>query len=94
MNSAKPTAMWSGPYKKKPRERAGLVPDHPDRVPVQPGEADDDVLGVVLVDLEELSVVHHMGDENGSHAAARSGAGRRLAFVRADRSDVPGRTDS
>ena len=36
---------------------ARLVADHADRAPVQAREADDQVLGEVLVDLEELAVV-------------------------------------
>ena len=39
------------------RELRGLVADDADRVAVQAREAADDVLGVVLVDLEELLVV-------------------------------------
>ena len=35
----------------------GLVADDADRVAVEAAEAADDVLGVVLVDLEELAVV-------------------------------------
>ena len=42
--------------------RARLVADDADRVAVQPREPDHDVLGVVLVDLEELAVVDHEAD--------------------------------
>jgi hypothetical protein len=38
-------------------ERPRLVSDHADRVAAEPREAADDVLGVALVDLEELAVV-------------------------------------
>ena len=39
-------------------EVLGLVADDADREPVEPGEADDDVLREVLVHFEELTVVH------------------------------------
>jgi hypothetical protein len=37
-----------------------LVADDADGAAVEPGEPDDEVLGVVLVDLEELPVVDHV----------------------------------
>ena len=45
-----------------PGEVLGLVADDPDRIAVEAGEADDDVLGEVLVDLEELAVVDDQRD--------------------------------
>ena len=44
-------------------ELRGLVADYADRPPVQPREPDDDVAREVLVDLEELAVVDHVGDD-------------------------------
>src|SRR5215212_1752578 len=35
------------------------VPAHTDGAPVEPGEADDEVLGPALLHLEELTLVHH-----------------------------------
>ena len=43
-------------------EEGGLVADDADREAVEPREAADDVLGEVLVDLEELAVVDDAGD--------------------------------
>ena len=45
-----------------PGERLRLVPDDPDRVTSEPGEAADDVLGVALLDLQELTVVDDLRD--------------------------------
>ncbi len=44
-------------------QRHGLVGHHADDVAVQPGVADDDVGGPVLLDLEELLVVHDARDD-------------------------------
>ena len=44
-----------------PARCARLVADHADRMAVESREADDDVLRVVLVDLEELAVVDDRG---------------------------------
>ena len=48
-----------------PASWAGWLADDADRVAVQAREADDDVLGPVLVDLEELAVV----DDEPDHVA-------------------------
>src|SRR5512143_2757131 len=44
------------------RENGGLVGRDPDGPPVHPGEADDDVPRVMLLDLVEVSVVDDLPD--------------------------------
>src|SRR5208283_1668854 len=40
------------------RQKRGLIGNDADRLSVQPSEADDDVLGVMLLYLEEVAVVN------------------------------------
>src|SRR3990172_3823949 len=47
-----------------PGQLRGLVAYHSDRVPVEPGEANHDVPGPVLVDLIEVALVHNVLDES------------------------------
>src|SRR5215218_8807062 len=54
-----PRALHARVYIERPREHGRLVADDADRAPVEPGEADHEVLGPALLNLEELSVVHH-----------------------------------
>src|SRR5215213_10646162 len=54
-----PCTLHARVYVERPREHGRLVPDDADRPPVEPGEADDEVLGPTLLNLEELAVVHH-----------------------------------
>src|SRR5919112_2041329 len=54
-----PRTLHARVYVERPREHGGLVPDDADSPPVEPGEADHEVLGPALLDLEELPVVHH-----------------------------------
>ena len=44
-------------------EEVGLVGDDADGASVEAGKADDDVLGVVLLHLEEVAVIDHAGDD-------------------------------
>ena len=64
-----------------PGEEGGLVADDPDRIAVEPGEAADDVLGEVLVDLEELLVV----DDPRDHVAHVVGLGGIVGDERVER---------
>src|SRR4030043_161044 len=45
-----------------PGENGGLVGGDPDGPAVHPRESDDDVPGVMLLDLEEVAVVHYFLD--------------------------------
>src|SRR5215208_1346077 len=54
-----PGALHARVYVERPRKHGRLVPDDADGPPIEPGEADDQVLGPAFLNLEELPVVDH-----------------------------------
>jgi len=73
--------------KRTKRELLRLVGDDADGAPLHPAEADEKVLGVVGLDLEELALVEHAAHER-SHVVWRVGIlgdqrGKRLVLTRA-----------
>src|SRR5215218_6668259 len=70
-----PGAFHTRVYVERPREHGRLVPDDAYGTPVEPGEADDEVLGPALLNLEELPVVHHAPDSAADVVRALGGVG-------------------
>ena len=54
-----PCALHARVYVERPSEHGRLVPYDAYRPPIEPGEADDEVLGPALLNLEEIPVVDH-----------------------------------
>src|SRR5215211_7680796 len=54
-----PGALHARVYVERPRKHGRLVSDDADRPPIEPGEADNEVLGPTLLNLEELPVVDY-----------------------------------
>src|SRR5215210_6079853 len=70
-----PGAFHARVYVERPSEHGRLVPDDAYGPPVEPGEADDQVLGPALLNLEELPVVHHAPDSAADVVRALGGVG-------------------
>src|SRR5215203_4728544 len=70
-----PGALHARVHVERPSEHGRLVPDDADGPPIEPSEADDEVLGPALLNLEELPVVDHSLYRTSNVVGALGGVG-------------------